>query len=162
MTLKSDPKLEEELTCGLENDMRNMANFHQSTWKFQNWDFDGVLFLIQRKKCMRLKFTEELYVMAMKNDAKFEEELICRFKIEMRNLTNFWPEHLKVSKSFALMGSFWIKRKLFQLKKYRGVIFHNIETWDKNWRGIDSSFQNTTRNLTNFDQSTWKSHKLSP
>ena len=31
MTLKSDVKFEEKLTCGLENDMRNKANFHQST-----------------------------------------------------------------------------------------------------------------------------------
>ena len=38
---------------------------------------------------MSLKFTGELYVMAMKNDAKFEEELTCQFKIDMRNLTNF-------------------------------------------------------------------------
>ena len=29
--------------------------------------------------------------MTMKNDAKFEEELICQFKIDMRNLTNFDP-----------------------------------------------------------------------
>ena len=27
--------------------------------------------------------------MTMKNDAKFEEELTCHFKIDMRNLTNF-------------------------------------------------------------------------
>ena len=27
--------------------------------------------------------------MAMTNDAKFEEELTCQFKIDMRNLTNF-------------------------------------------------------------------------
>ena len=27
--------------------------------------------------------------MAMKNDAKFEEELTCLFKIDMRNLTKF-------------------------------------------------------------------------
>ena len=27
--------------------------------------------------------------MTMKNDVKFEEELICRFKIDMRNLTDF-------------------------------------------------------------------------
>ena len=41
---------------------------------------------------MSLKFTEELlYVMTMKNDAKFEEELTCRFKIDMENLTNFDP-----------------------------------------------------------------------
>ena len=39
MTLKSDAKFEEKLTCGLKNDMSNLANFHQST---QNWDFDGI------------------------------------------------------------------------------------------------------------------------
>ena len=36
-----------------------------------------------------LKFTEELYVMTMKNDEESEEELTCRFKIDIRNLTNF-------------------------------------------------------------------------
>ena len=43
MTLESDAKFEEKLTCDLENDMRNLANFHQSTWKSQIWDFDGIL-----------------------------------------------------------------------------------------------------------------------
>ena len=43
MTLKSDAELGEKLTCCLENDMRNLANFHQSTQKCQNWDFDGIL-----------------------------------------------------------------------------------------------------------------------
>ena len=38
---------------------------------------------------MSLKFTEDLSIMTMKNDAKFEEELTCRFKIDIRNLTNF-------------------------------------------------------------------------
>ena len=38
---------------------------------------------------MTLKFTEELCVMAMKNNAKFEEELTFHFKTDMRNLTNF-------------------------------------------------------------------------
>ena len=40
---------------------------------------------------MTLKFTEELRVTTMKNDAKFEEELTCPFKIDMRNVTNFDP-----------------------------------------------------------------------
>ena len=40
---ESDAKFEEKLTCGLENDMRNLANFHQSTLVCQNWDFDGIL-----------------------------------------------------------------------------------------------------------------------
>ena len=33
MTLESDTKFEEKLTCGLENNMRNLPNFYQSTWK---------------------------------------------------------------------------------------------------------------------------------
>ena len=36
MTLKGDAKFEEKLTCGLKDDMRNMA-------KSYNWDNDGIL-----------------------------------------------------------------------------------------------------------------------
>ena len=43
MTLKSGTKFKEELTCCLENDMTNLANFHQSTRNCQNWNFDGIL-----------------------------------------------------------------------------------------------------------------------
>ena len=43
ITPESDAKFEEKLTCGLENDMRNLAKFHQSTRKSQNWDFYWVL-----------------------------------------------------------------------------------------------------------------------
>ena len=35
MTLKSDAKFKEKLTCGLKNDMKNMANLYQSTRKSQ-------------------------------------------------------------------------------------------------------------------------------
>ena len=36
MTLESDAKFEEKLTCALGDGIRNLANFYQST---QNWDF---------------------------------------------------------------------------------------------------------------------------
>ena len=42
MTLKSDAKFEEKLTCCLESDMKNFADFHQSTRKCQNWNFDKI------------------------------------------------------------------------------------------------------------------------
>ena len=58
MTLKS-------LTCGLENDMRNLANSHQSTWKCQNWDFDRILF------CPKQKIRElKIYRGVMCNDTE--------------------------------------------------------------------------------------------
>ena len=44
---------------------------------------------------MSLKFTGELFVMTMKNDAKLERELTCHFKLDMRNLTNFDPSTRK-------------------------------------------------------------------
>ena len=50
---------------------------------------------------MTLKFTGEFCVMALKNNAKFEEESTCQFKIDMRNLTNFDPSTQK-SQKFAL------------------------------------------------------------
>ena len=43
MTLKSDAKFDEQLTCGLKNYMRNLADFHWSNRKCQNRDFDGIL-----------------------------------------------------------------------------------------------------------------------
>ena len=50
---------------------------------------------------MSLKFTEELCVMKMKNDAKFGEELTCHFKIDLRNLTNF-DSNTRKSRRYAL------------------------------------------------------------
>ena len=50
---------------------------------------------------MILKFTGELCVMTMMNEAKLEEELTCRFKIDIRSLTNFDPSTQKPQK-FAL------------------------------------------------------------
>ena len=92
MTLKSDAKFEEKLTCGLKKDLRNLANFHQSTLSKLGLWWDP---FVQSRKGMTLKFTEELCVMTMKNDTKTEEELTCRFKIDM-NSTKFDPSTRKV------------------------------------------------------------------
>ena len=53
---------------------------------------------------MSLKFTGELCVMTMKNDAKFEEEWTCQFKIDMRNLTNFFTQALENLKNLHFNG----------------------------------------------------------
>ena len=69
----------------------------EQVWKL------GLLFgpFIQSRKCMGLKFTGELWVMRMKNDAKFEEELTCQFKTDMKNLTIF-DSSTRKSLKFAL------------------------------------------------------------
>ena len=71
--------------------------------------------------------------MALKSDTKFGESTCC-FKIDMRNLTNS-DQSTQVAKIFTLMGSFWTKYILFELKKYRRVVFNDTdEEWCKIWR----------------------------
>ena len=52
----------------------------------------------------------------------------------------FWPEHSKNSKNYTLMGCFWPKYIMFELKKYRGVMFDGTEDWCKIWRKTDLCF----------------------
>ena len=64
--------------------------------------------------------------MTLKSDAKFKEKLTCGFKYDMKDLVNFHPTTQK-SKNFTSMGYFCPKYMRFELKKYRGVIFHDTE-----------------------------------
>ena len=96
MTLKNNSKFKKKLTSGLENYMRNMENFYQSTWKSEKCDP-----VIQSRDCISLKFAEELCVITRKNGSKFEKELTCRFKINTRNLSSFDPS-IQKSQKFAL------------------------------------------------------------
>ena len=52
----------------------------------------------------------------------------------------FWLENSKVSKIYILMGCFWPKYLVFELKKYRGAIFHDTRVWCKIWRKTDLWF----------------------
>ena len=52
----------------------------------------------------------------------------------------FLSEHSKVSKICTLIGSLHEKYVMFDLKKYRGVIFHSTRQWCKTWRKTDLWF----------------------
>ena len=60
---------------------------------------------------MNLKFTEELCVMTMNNNAKFEGKLTFYFKTDMRNLTIFDSSTRKSKKLLFNLG-FNYPRKL--------------------------------------------------
>ena len=126
MTLKSRAKFEEKLTCGLENDMRNLANFHQNTWNCQNWYFHGTLLSkVQNTWATNLQRsyndTEEWW--------KIWRGIDLSFQNWHKEFDKFWLENSKVSKVYTLMGSFWPKYIMFELKKIRRVIFHDIRVW---------------------------------
>ena len=72
----------------------------------------------------------------------------------------FWPEHSEVSKICTLMSSFWPKYIMFELKKYRGVIFHNTEEWCEIWRKTDLWFGKWQEEFSNFSPEHSKFSKL--
>ena len=79
--------------------------------------------------CLRQKSAGRLCVIKVKNDTKFEEELNCALKNDMKNLANFDPtlESLKIC---ILMSSFGRKYIMFELKNYKIVMRHyNEDRW---------------------------------
>ena len=48
------------------------------------------------------------------------------------------------------MSFFWAKYILFELKKYRGVMFHETEEGCKTWRVINLQFQNLHQEFDKF------------
>ena len=58
-------------------------------------------------------------------------EIDLSFQNWLKEFDEFWLEYLKVSNIYTLMGYFWPKYIMFDLKKYRGVIFHDTREWCK-------------------------------
>ena len=76
--------------------------WHIFTWAIESVKIETLIgYFCPKYKSMTLKLTEELHIMTMKNNAKFEVELNCHFKTDMRNLMNFDSSTSK-SKKFAL------------------------------------------------------------
>ena len=65
--------------------------------------------------------------MALNIDAKFEGKLNYNFKNNMSNLANFHQSTFESCKIGTLMGSFCPKKKIYELKIYRGVMCHENE-----------------------------------
>ena len=60
---------------------------------------------------------------------KFEQELMDQFKTDMRNFKHFRLQHSKISIICTLMGFFWPKYIMFELRKYRGIMLDGTQDW---------------------------------
>ena len=155
MTLKNDAKFEEQLTCRFKIDMRNWRILTQAPESLKNVHLN-VLHL------------SKVYIVWAKKVQRSWHRRLCKiwrgidlsFQNWHEEFDKFWPEHSKVSKIFTLIGSFWAKYILFQLKKYRGVIFHNTEEWCKIWRKTDLRFGKWLGEFGNFSPDHLKVSKL--
>ena len=84
--------------------------------------------------------------MAMKNDSKFEEELTWQSNIDKRKSTNFDPdEQSKISKICTLMGFFWTRYIIFELKNVqRSYIWWHwrlMPNLKEKWLVLSKNFQ---------------------
>ena len=108
---------------------------------------------------MSLKFTEKLCVMEMNNDIKVKEKLTCRFKIDMRNFTNFDSSTQK-SKNVCFIWLLVTKVYIFKLKKCRGAIFQDTEELCKFSRKTDLWFEKRLKKFGKFSPEHLKVSKL--
>ena len=107
--------------------------------KCQNSYFHGTLF------CKVEMHELKIYRGVMCNDNEEWWKIWRGIDVSFQNwheeFDEFWPEHSKISKICTLMGCFWPKYILFELKKCRGVTFVSTEYWYKIWRKTDLCFQ---------------------
>ena len=89
MTLKSDAKFKEKLTCGFKYDKRNLVNFYPTTQKFLS-----KVYQVWAKKIQRSYLWWHLTVTQNLN-----KPWPCGFKNDMRNWVNF---HYSTQKSEKL------------------------------------------------------------
>ena len=159
MKLKRDTNFGEVSTHHFKIGIRNLTKFEPSTRKSKKnlilmGSFWAKYILFELKKYRGIIFheTEERY--------KIWRGINLSFQNWHKEFDKIWVEHSKFSKIFILMGSFWAKYILLELKKYRGIIFHETGEGYKIWRGINLSFQNWHKELTKFEPGTRKSQKF--
>ena len=148
----------------LFTDLSNITFNWPVVWKM-TWGIWQIIFRVLKIEILMGSFTPKLE----KYELKTHRGVICHDNEELHKIwrgtdlpfqswdekfDEFLPEPLKVSKIFILMGSFWVKYIFFELKKYRGVIFHETEEGYKIWRGIDLSFQDWHKEFDKF----WPEH----
>ena len=78
MEMKNDAKSERELTGQFKTDMRNLTNLTRALENLKNLYFNGLL-LTKVYNFSAKKNTEELCLITMKIDSKFEGKLTCAF-----------------------------------------------------------------------------------
>ena len=88
----------------------------------------------QSRKWMNLKFTEEFCIIIMKNDAKLKKSWHVISNLTPQFWPEFWPKRSNIYKIRTLMGSFWPKYIMFELRKYGRVMFDGTAKIDAKFK----------------------------
>ena len=98
----------------------------QALKNLKNLHFNRLL-LTKASNVWAKKSREELFLIEINIDAKFDGKMTCAFKNDMRNLAHFHQSMFGSLKIGTLMGSFYPKKKMYELKIHRGVLRHDNE-----------------------------------
>ena len=143
IALKIDEEFEWKLNCSSKNDMRNLAIFYQST-SFK-------IGTLMTSLCLNSKMYElKVYRKVMRHDNEEWSKMWRGIDLSVQNwheeFDEFWPEHSKISKICTLMGCFWPKYIMFELKKVQ----RSYVWW--HWRLM----QNLKENWLVLSKMTWR------
>ena len=132
--------LKKKLTCAFKNDMRNLANFHQDTsGRLKIWTFIGSFY--PKWKMYELKIYRGFMCHDNEEWCKIWTGIDWSIQNWHEKFNDFRLKHSNISIICALMGCFWPKYIIFDLRKYRGVMFNGTQDWNKIWRKTDLHFQ---------------------
>ena len=144
MTLKSDAKFEIKLTLGSKNKMKNLVNFNVSSGKSEKLHFDVLLLSIVYKVSAKKVHKNDLSWLWKKMQTLKENWLFVLKMTWGIWWTLAWTvESLKI---YTLMGYLCRKYVMFELKRYRGVV----------WWKMTYGFKNDINSLVNFHTNSWK------
>ena len=140
MTLKGDAKFKGKLTWGLKNDLRNLLNFHTSSWKSGNLHFDKLL-LSKAYKDLDEKVQKIHVSWQWRVIQNLKKKLTLDSKSDMRNLVNF---NVSIGKSENL--HFDVLLLSIAHKVLPKKVQENYLSWywikrSKLWRKTDFSFE---------------------
>ena len=124
-----------------KTDMRNLANFLQSTFEsLKILDFYWV-FLSKVENVWAFKIHRGFMCHDNEEWCKIWTGIDWSVQNWHEEFNDFWLHHLKISMICTLMGCFWPKYIMFELRKYREVMFDGTQDWYKIWRKTDLCFQ---------------------
>ena len=146
MTLKSDVKFEEKLTFCLENDMRNLANFHQSTGKSQNWNFGKILLSqVENVWPLNLRWSYVSWKWRMIQKMKRNWLVLLKLTRTSQNLTRALEKSNFFLKNWLLVTKVYIvsaaKVQGSYLSWHWGVMQILKKHWPVVWKKLGSSLQ---------------------
>ena len=92
--------------------------------------------------------------MTMKNDTKIEEELTCRYKIDMRNFTNHDPSTREFKKVVFYLAPCDQSIYFLSYKSTEELSFMTLKRYANFEEKLTCGLKKELRNLANFHQST--------